>query len=98
MDSNEVMRCGLRSSNQQEPPTLKNLFSIIINEIQLVTSKNKETIRGEISLREMETSTLKKWSTKLQTTYDVSLDAPKTMLSRILTNTEDIKKQVLTKP
>jgi hypothetical protein len=98
MDLNEAIGRGLRSSDQQEPPTLKNLLSIIINEIQLVTSGSEERTRGGISLREVETSTLEKWSAKLQAACDAPLDAPKTMLSRILANTEDIKKQVLTKP
>lgn len=97
MDSNEARGRGFRSPDQQEPPTLKNLLSTIINEIQLVTSGSEETIRGGISRREVETSTLKKWSAKLQAAYDAPLDAPKTILSRILANTEDIKKQVSTK-
>jgi hypothetical protein len=82
-----------------DPDTLNAMIATVITEIQTITKSNEETIRGGIRRMEVETSTLRRWQEKLQTAQNASKNASdSSTLSKILVNTEDIKKQLNTRP
>ena len=95
MEQNTGQQRGDRETSQKKPDTLEALITTIITEIQTTTKRSKETIRGGKRLIEIETTTLLRWQDKLATACDASKRASSSdAITKILTNTEDIKKQL----
>jgi hypothetical protein len=95
MEQNTGQQRGDRKSSQQNPDTLEALITTIITEIQTTTKKSEETIRGGKRLIEIETSTLLRWQESLSSARNASKRVPNNdIITKILTNTEDIKKQI----
>ena len=99
MEQNNGQERGARAATQKDPDTLEATVTIIITELQTLTRNSEETIRGGKRLVEIETSTLRRWQEKLCAARDATTRPPDhNILSKVLANTEDIKKQLNTRP
>jgi hypothetical protein len=99
MEQNDGQERDTRDTIQKDPNTLEALVTTIITEIQTTTKSSEETIRGGKRLIEVETSTLRRWQEKLCAVRDASGRVPdNNTLSKVLANTEEIKKQLNTRP
>ena len=99
MDQNIGQDRGERDPTQMTPDTLEALITTIIAEIQSTTKISEETIRGGKRLIEIEASTLTRWQEKLETAKNASKRvANSEAITKILTNTEDIKRQLSNRP
>src|SRR5271168_1838757 len=95
MEQNTGQQRADRETSQKKPDTLEALITAIITEIQTTTKKSEETIRGGKRLIEIETTTLLHWQEKLVTARNASKRVSNSdIITKILTNTEDIKKQL----
>src|SRR3954447_4443714 len=95
MEQNTGQQRGDREGLQKKPDTLEALITTIITEIQTTTKKSEETIRGGKRLIEIETSTLLRWQESLSSARNASKRVPNNdIITKILANTEDIKKQI----
>jgi hypothetical protein len=66
---------------------------MIITEIRNTTKESEETVRGGKHLIKIETSTLLRWQEKLNAARNASKHALNNkLITKILANTEDIKK------
>jgi hypothetical protein len=99
MEQNTGQQRGDREAPQKKPDTLEALITTIITEIQTTTKRSEETIRGGKRLIEIETSTLLRWQEKLSTAWNASRRASNNeIITKILANTQDIKKQLSNRP
>src|SRR5256885_15697135 len=97
MEQNTGQQRGDRETSEKKPDTLEALITTIITEIQTTTKRNEETIRG--GKRLIEISTLTRWQEKLDAARNASKRVGNNeILTKILTNTEDIKRQLGNRP
>jgi hypothetical protein len=88
-----------RASPSEKQSELNSTLISIIKEIQKVTESSEEITRGGIHVQEVTTSLLLKWQKEIRTIRNASDNAStQGKLMKILVNTEDIKKQLVTRP
>jgi hypothetical protein len=99
MEQNNGQERATRETTQKDLDTLEALATIIITELQTLTKNSEKTIKGGKHLVKIKTSTLRRWQEKLCAARDASIRVPDyNTLSKVLANTEDIKKQLNTRP
>ena len=85
------------TSSLQPIPKIK--IDIIIIEIQTITKRDEEIVKGKKRLVEIEVDTLLRWQQNLDASKNAYKQTATTnTLSQILKNTKDIKKHILANP